>query len=252
MRVRSRFRDSFVATRGKPPFFLWRFFLLLLLLLRPSLVAERLLSFVFFQSLTAQTFFLLLSCSSNALFFIRAAQPSFPAHIIISLFVKAREREKEKERNSLSENAEDGECEHEQRFLGLVLTPTQEQLSIQHVSGRIDATTDEEELQKERGSETTSPVLPADIQTIARSLHQHLPNNGASSSSATTIYNNNNNNTTSSNNEKKNGEEKEIEREEKLLLEGIRFSRVGLGAVKQGKRRKESNAELAKRSAESV
>ena len=71
----------------------------------------------------------------------------------------------------------------------------------------LDATTDEEELQKERGSETTSPVLPADIQTIARSLHQHLPNNGASSSSATTIYNNNNH-TTSSNNEKKNGEEK--------------------------------------------
>ena len=113
------------------------------------------------------------------------------------------------------------------------------------------AKSDEEVLQKERGSETTSPVLPADIQTIARSLHQHLPNNGASSSSATYIYNNNNNNTTSSNNEKKNGEEKKIEREEKLLLEEYVLAELGL-APSNRENDEKSNAELCKRSAESV
>ena len=109
----------------------------------------------------------------------------------------------------------------------------------------LDATTDEEELQKERGSETTSPVLPADIQTIARSLHQHLPNNGASSSSATTIYNNNNNNnTTSSNNEKKNGEEKKSNAKRNYFWREYVLAELGL-APSNRENDEKSNAELA-------
>ena len=108
----------------------------------------------------------------------------------------------------------------------------------------LDATTDEEELQKERGSETTSPVLPGDIQTIARSLHQHLPNNGASSSSATTIYNNNNNHTTSSNNEKKNGEEKKSNAKRNYFWREYVLAELGL-APSNRENDEKSNAELA-------
>ncbi|CAL6348288.1 unnamed protein product [Bathycoccus prasinos] len=118
----------------------------------------------------------------------------------------------------------------------------------------LDATTDEEELEKERGSETTSPVLPADIQTIARSLHQHLPNNGASGSSATTIYNNNNNNnnnsnnnnnnTTSSNNEKKNGEEKKSNAKRNYFWREYVLAELGL-APSNRENDEKSNAELA-------
>ena len=119
-RLRSRFRDSFVATRGKPPFFYGETTKWFFLLLRP-LVA--LVFFAFCSSLSSANF---AQHNNN--------KPSFPAH---SSSVSSSKREREKEINSLSENAEDGEFEHEQRFLGLVLTPTQEQLSIQHFSRRI-------------------------------------------------------------------------------------------------------------------
>ena len=101
-----------------------------------------------------------------------------------------------------------------------------------------ELTTDEEELlaeemQKERGSETTSPVLPADIQTISRSLHLRTNNNDTSSITTTSATNNENN-----------GEEKKPNKDRNYFWREYVLAELGL-APSNRENDEKSNAELA-------
>ena len=82
-------------------------------------------------------------------------------------------------------------------------------------------------------SETTSPVLPADIQTISRSLHLRTNNNDTSSITTTSATNNENN-----------GEEKKPNKDRNYFWREYVLAELGL-APSNRENDEKSNAELA-------